>query len=298
MHAAARYVGRFAPSPTGPLHAGSLVTALASYLDARAHHGRWLLRIEDLDAPREAPGASAAIIDTLSKLGFRHDGPILFQSARHAAYCEAFEQLEGAGHVYPCACTRREIADSLLHEGHDRAFHGERVYPGTCRAGMPPGRPTRAWRLRVGSAVIDWRDRCTGASSERLDESVGDFVLRRADGSWAYQLAVTVDDGFQQVSDVVRGADLRGSTARQVYLQGLLGLPQPAYLHLPVRTDAHGDKLSKQTGATAIDPRRGLEALNAALEFLGLGTVANASRENFWPQAITRWSRSRWMSGR
>ena len=296
MNLVPHYVGRFAPSPSGPLHAGSLVAAMASYLDARAHGGRWLLRIEDLDPPREAPGASAAIIDTLARLGFQHDGEILFQSQRDAAYREALERLIADGHVYPCACTRREVADSVLRIGRDRPRHAELVYPGTCRHGMPPGREVRSWRVRVGDVRIDWRDRRDGASSERLDQSVGDFTLRRADGLWAYQLAVVVDDAFQKISDVVRGADLRDSTARQIHLQRLLGLPTPRYLHVPVLVDAHGEKLSKQTGATPVDATRGVDALNAALGFLELGAIAAAAPGGFWPEAIARWARSPWMS--
>ena len=289
------YVGRFAPSPTGPLHAGSLVAAMASYLDARAHRGRWLLRIEDLDPPREAPGASAAIAEALARLGFAHDGEILYQSTRDAAYRAAFERLQAAGRVYPCACTRREVADSALH-GAQRPRSAELVYPGTCRHGMPAGRQARAWRVRVDAAPIAWRDRRAGASTERLDETVGDFVLRRADGLWAYQLAVVVDDAYQGVTEVVRGADLRDSTARQVYLQRLLGLPTPRYLHVPVVLDAHAEKLSKQTGAAAVDPRRGVQALDAALAFLGLGPVGAGTPDAFWTEATARWANSPWMS--
>ena len=288
------YVGRFAPSPTGPLHAGSLVAAMASYLDARAHGGRWLLRIEDLDPPREARGASAAIVDALARLGFTHDGEILCQSTRDAAYRAAFERLQAAGHVYPCACTRREVADSALH-GARRPRSAELVYPGTCRHGMPAGRQARAWRVRVDTEPIAWRDRRAGMSTERLDETVGDFVLRRADGLWAYQLAVVVDDAYQGVTDVVRGADLRDSTARQVHLQRLLGLPTPRYLHVPVVLDAHGEKLSKQTGAAAVDPRRGVQALDTALAFLGLGQVGAATPDAFWAEATARWASSPWM---
>ncbi len=294
MARAHAYVGRFAPSPTGPLHQGSLVAAMASYLDARAHRGRWLLRIEDLDPPREFPGASASIVGTLARLGFAHDGPVMLQSTRDAAYRAAFERLQAAGHVYPCACTRREIADSAPPEDRERAPDTERVYPGTCRAGMPPGRSARAWRVRVGDARIAWRDRLGGEADEALAESVGDFVLRRADGLWAYQLAVVVDDAFQQVTDVVRGADLRGSTARQIHLQRLLGLPTPRYLHLPLLLDAHGNKLSKQTGAPPVDAEHGVAALNAALGFLGLGAISAPSPAQFWPEAIARWARSRW----
>lgn len=297
MNGSRAYVGRFAPSPTGPLHAGSLVAAVASYLDARAHHGRWLLRIEDLDPPREARGARAAIVDALARLGFTHDDDIVHQSGRDAAYRAAFDRLARAGVVYPCACTRREVADSLLRSRRKPPDNADPVYPGTCRDGMPAGREPRAWRLRVDATPITWRDRCTGRSTERLDESVGDFVLRRADGLWAYQLAVVVDDAWQGVTDVVRGADLRASTARQVYLQRLLDLPAVRYLHVPVVLDSAGCKLSKQTGAAPIDPRHGVRALNEVLRFLGLADVAAANAADFWPEATARWARSPWMGG-
>lgn len=292
----ASYVGRFAPSPTGPLHAGSLVAATASYLDARAHRGRWLLRIEDLDPPREARGASAAIIATLARFGFAHDGEVIHQSARDAAYRAAFERLAATGLVYPCACTRREVADSVLRGSRERARTAEPIYPGSCRNGMPAGREARAWRVRVDARPITWRDRRTGEMVERLDETVGDFVLRRADGLWAYQLAVVVDDAWQGVTDVVRGADLGGSTGRQVYLQRLLGLPTPRYLHVPVLLDARGEKLSKQTGAAPVDAGDGVAPLNAALRFLGLGEIAAVDPAGFWPEAIRRWAGSPWMS--
>ncbi|MBN9430569.1 MAG: tRNA glutamyl-Q(34) synthetase GluQRS [Burkholderiales bacterium] len=286
------YTGRFAPSPTGPLHAGSLVAALASRLDALAQRGRWLLRIEDLDPPREVPGAAMAIIDTLQRLGFAHDGEIEFQSRRGALYQQAFDRLLQAGWVYPCACTRREIADSLLSFASLRARHAELIYPGTCRHGMPAGRQARAWRVRVGDAVIEWQDRRSGSQCEALAQTVGDFVLRRADGLWAYQLAVVVDDAGQGVTDVVRGDDLRDSTARQIYLQRLLGSPTPRYLHLPVVTDAQGEKLSKQTGAKAIDVTRPIDELNHALAFLQLGTIATDSLDRFWSEATLRWARA------
>lgn len=289
------YVGRFAPSPTGPLHDGSLVAALASYLDARAHRGRWLLRIEDLDPPREAPGAAETIIVQLRALGFAPDGPVLRQSTRGDAYLAAFETLRARGLVYPCACTRREIADSLARGGDAAQRNRELVYPGTCRNGIAAGRTPRAWRLRVDDAVIEWSDRALGAQREPLATEVGDFVLRRADGLWAYQLAVVVDDAQQGVTDVVRGADLLGSTARQIYLQQLLGDPRPRYLHLPVVTDEHGEKLSKQTGATAIDTSWPVDALNRAMVHLGLAPVIAADPARFWPGAVRRWADSHWM---
>ncbi|RIK94568.1 MAG: tRNA glutamyl-Q(34) synthetase GluQRS [Burkholderiales bacterium] len=285
------YVGRFAPSPTGPLHAGSLAAALASRLDARAQHGRWLLRIEDLDAPREMPGAANAILDALARLGFRHDGEIVFQSRRNDAYRQAFERLAAAGHVYPCACTRREIADSITHRGETLA-RGEVPYPGTCRHGMPAGRSARAWRVRVDATPVRWIDRRAGARRDRLDEQVGDFVVRRADGPWAYQLAVVVDDDAQGVTDVVRGADLLDSTARQLHLRRLLGMPEPRHLHIPVLVGPDGTKLSKQTGAPAVDASRPIEALDAALEALGLGRIGDEPLERWWSLAAARWARA------
>lgn len=290
------YIGRFAPSPTGPLHAGSLATALASRLDALARGGRWLLRIEDLDPPREVAGASEEILATLVALGFRADGPIELQSRRHPLYEQAFERLRAAGFVYPCSCTRREIADSLTRIGLQRPRHGELVYPGTCRGGMRAGRAPRAWRLRVDDAVIGWRDRSGRVFEDRLAEQVGDFVLRRADGLWAYQLAVVADDGAQQVTDVVRGDDLIGSTPRQILLQRLLGLPTPRYLHLPLVPGPDGDKLSKQNGAQAVDTSRPLAALNAAMRHLELPEVESGSIDQFWPAAVRAWQRSRWFS--
>ena len=294
--ASARYLGRFAPSPTGPLHAGSLATALASRLDALAHGGHWLLRIEDLDPPRELPGSTAAIVDVLARLGFRPDAPIVFQSSRHPLYLHAFERLQAAGLVYPCSCTRREIADSLSRAGQTRARNREAVYPGTCRNGMPAGRSARAWRLRVDDAVIDWTDRSGRRFDDHLAEEVGDFVLRRADGLWAYQLAVVVDDAAQGVTDVVRGDDLIGSTSRQILLQHLLGLPTPRYLHLPVVAGDDGEKLSKQNGALPIDLDTAGEALNAALAHLGLPPLATSSLNRFWTEATEAWRASPWCS--
>lgn len=290
------YIGRFAPSPTGPLHAGSLATALASCLDARAHGGRWLLRIEDIDPPREAAGASRAIADTLIAFGFEPDGGVVFQSDRGPLYETAFAQLQQQGLLYPCVCTRREIADSLLATGGPRERCQALVYPGTCRGGIPDGRSVRAWRVRVDETVIEWRDRArTVAFREPLATQVGDFVLRRADGLWAYQLAVVVDDHLQGVTDVVRGADLLESTARQIYLQQLLGCQPPRYLHLPVVVNARGEKLSKQTGAQALDPARPVPALEAALAHLGLLPTAAGTLAEFWTEAVQRWRESCWM---
>jgi glutamyl-Q tRNA(Asp) synthetase len=259
-----RYRGRFAPSPTGPLHFGSLVAALGSYLDARAQGGEWLVRMEDLDPPREVPGAAADILRTLEALGLGWDGTVVRQSERGEAYATALARLERGGATYPCACTRKEVGDAAL-AGSD----GSRVYPGTCRHGLPASRAARATRVRVGDAEVEFHDALQGRMGQRLALDVGDFVLRRADGLIAYQLAVVVDDAAQGITDVVRGADLLDSTPRQILLQRLLGVPTPRYLHLPVATDAAGEKLSKQTLAAPLELARPGAALVAALRFLG-----------------------------
>jgi glutamyl-Q tRNA(Asp) synthetase len=255
------YVGRFAPSPTGPLHFGSLVAALASWLDARAAGGRWLVRIEDLDEPRSVPGAADDILSTLAALGLAWDGEVVQQSARTPLYRDALRRLEK--HTYWCGCTRREIADSSLGLAAD----GAQIYPGTCRAGLAPGKTQRAQRLATGPAPIEYLDRVQGRQQQVLEADVGDFVLYRADGQFAYQLAVVVDDAAQGITDVVRGADLLDSTPRQIYLQRLLGCATPRYLHVPAAVNAVGEKLSKQTGAAPVTP--GPEALRRALAFLG-----------------------------
>jgi len=284
------YVGRFAPSPSGPLHAGSLVAALASYLDARAHGGRWLIRIEDLDTPRNVAGADDAILRALAAFGMESDGEVLWQSRRHAQYQAALTRLGAL--VYPCGCSRREIADSI--GAAPRGGDGAAIYPGTCRAGLAPGKVARAWRLRVPEAgqpgdCIAFDDRWQGPQQQCLSREVGDFVLKRADGIWAYQLAVVVDDAAQGITQVVRGADLLDSTARQIHLQRLLGLPTPAYLHLPLVRNGDGDKLSKQTGAAALDLTRPLQELEQAARFLGLRMAPAASLEAFWRRAPTAW---------
>jgi glutamyl-Q tRNA(Asp) synthetase len=283
------YIGRFAPSPTGPLHAGSLVAALASYLDARANHGRWLIRIEDIDEARTVAGAAEDIIQTLAAFGMHSDGEILWQSARQIRYSDAFDKLGDA--VFACACSRKEIADSRLTLAADGAV----IYPGTCRNGLAPGRTPRAWRLRVPAAsdphaLIQFDDRWQGLISENLTEHVGDFVLKRADGFWAYQLAVVVDDAEQGVTDIVRGADLLESTPRQIYLQRLLGLSTPCYLHVPAVVNDRGEKLSKQTGAQPLDVGSPIKALMEAAVHLGLAlSRAPSSVDEFWALAIPAW---------
>ena len=286
----ARACGRFAPSPTGPLHFGSLVAALASCCDARALGGRWLVRIEDVDTTRTRRGAEDAILRALARYGFQWDVPVVRQSERTALYASALERLRAAGVAYECACTRRENAQAPMGAG------GERVYPGTCRDGIPGdrrARTARAWRVRVpadaAAATISWRDRLQGARSQDLAREVGDFVVKRADGLFAYQLAVVIDDAAQGVTHVVRGADLLASTPRQILLQRMLGLATPAYLHHPVALDRDGAKLSKQTRAARL-PDDPLPAQMAAWQFLGqaldTGSARPGSVAEFWTHAL------------
>lgn len=257
------YTGRFAPSPTGPLHFGSLVAALGSFLDARARGGQWRLRIEDLDPPREQSGAADNILRSLEIHGLHWDGPVLYQHARRAEYEAAAARLRAEGWAYPCACSRREIADSGM-----RGLEGP-VYPGTCRRGVPAGKPARALRIRVPDGeTLSFEDRLQGVVHQDLAREIGDFVIRRADGCFAYQLAVVLDDAFQDISHVVRGADLLLSTPRQIWLQRRLGLPTPSYMHLPVVATAAGEKLSKQTGAQPLNDARPGANIFRALEFL------------------------------
>ena len=283
------YRGRFAPSPTGPLHFGSLVAAVGSYLEARTQGGEWLLRMEDVDTSRNVPGVAGQILATLEAFGFVWDGPVLWQSLRLEAYAAALESLKANGLAYPCACSRKEIADSASRP----AIDGGLAYPGTCRAGLPAGRSPRAWRLRVENQPLTFIDRLQGLISQQLADDVGDFVLRRADGLFAYQLAVTVDDEFQGISDIVRGADLLDSTPRQIWLQHCLGYATPRYVHLPVASNAAGEKLSKQTLATALEVAQAVPTLLRALRFLGQSVPAGLSRSTLpevWNWALQNWS--------
>jgi glutamyl-Q tRNA(Asp) synthetase len=287
MSDAPRVRGRFAPSPTGPLHFGSLVAAVGSYLSARARVGEWLVRVEDLDPPREARGAAADILRTLDAYGFEWDGEVWYQSRRRDAYESALDTLRQQDAVYACGCTRREIADSSIL-GVDGP-----VYPGTCRTGMAGGRAPRALRVRTEDARIEFTDALQGEQRSVLDLEIGDFVVRRADGLYAYQLAVVVDDAEQGVTEVVRGADLLGSTARQIHLQRLLGLPTPRYLHLPAALSAAGEKLSKQTFATALPRANPVPVLWQVLDFLGQKPAPEwrtATRADFWTAARAAWS--------
>ena len=282
------YRGRFAPSPTGLLHAGSLTTAVGSYLQARTQGGERLLRMEDLDPPREMPGASAAILRTLEALGFAWDGPVVYQSQRLDAYQQALDHLVAQQRAYPCACTRREIA-LAGQAGLDGV-----VYPGTCRAGLPAGRTGRAWRLRVPAGLTRVVDGLHGPIEQDVLACVGDYVLKRADGLFAYQLAVVVDDAWQGVNAVVRGADLLDSTTRQIVLQQALGVATPSYVHLPVLVNAAGEKLSKQTLAPAIRPDAAAAELRLALTRLGHPPPADCGGlAELWAWALAHWQVSR-----
>jgi glutamyl-Q tRNA(Asp) synthetase len=295
----AGYVGRFAPSPTGLLHAGSLAAALASWLDARAHGGRWLVRIEDVDTPRCVPGAAEAILAQLDAFGLRPDEPPVHQSARDAHYEAALALLVAEGWAYPCGCTRADIAQALAARGLVRERHADLVYPGTCRDGLR-GKPARAIRLRASPSLgapaepleIEWHDRRLGAQRQNVSAAVGDVVLRRADTLWAYQLAVVVDDAAQGITHVVRGEDLADNTPRQIHLQHVLGVPTPAYLHTPLVLGDDGEKLSKQNGATPVvtdPPLPALRAAGHALEIDAAGDDLPA-----WLASATAQWRARW----
>lgn len=290
--AAPRYRGRFAPSPTGPLHFGSLVAAVGSYLDARAHQGEWLVRIEDVDGPRTVAGAADGILRTLEGFGFEWDGEVVVQSRRLDLYHAALVGLQLDGYVYPCACSRSEIAAATRRTSVD----GGLLYPGTCRSGLADGKAARAWRLRVPDREFHFTDRIQGENRQNPEQEVGDFVLLRADGQYAYQLAVVVDDANQGINAVVRGVDLLDSTVRQMWLQQCLGVPTPSYAHVPVVVNAAGEKLSKQTLAAAVDPARGSLVLANVMTFLGHNVpeaMRGAPLTEFWRWAIGAWSMTR-----
>lgn len=275
------YVGRFAPSPSGPLHFGSLIAAVASYLDAKYHCGDWLLRIDDLDPPREVAGASQQIITSLRDHGLDWDGKICWQAQRSAAYSKTLAELESAGHCYRCDCSRAQLAGS------------NGIYQGNCRERELPSQPGCATRIRVNSHSIVFDDLLQGPQSQRLDRDVGDFVVQRKDGLTAYQLAVVVDDAAVGITHIIRGADLLDSTARQIYLQQLLQLPTPVYGHFPVASNREGQKLSKQNLARGIDSNSSLDNILAALRFLGQklprGDIDNTRQLLQW--AAPRWQR-------
>jgi glutamyl-Q tRNA(Asp) synthetase len=287
------YRGRFAPSPTGPLHAGSLVAALASWLDARAHGGAWLVRIEDIDTPRCVPGAAQHILAQLAACGLVPDGAPSYQSEHFERYNAAFTKLASSGLAYACGCSRKDIDDVWLARGVAHAPGSERPYPGTCRQGLH-GKVPRAWRLRTDKtdharAPTCWQDGRLGPQTQDVQQAVGDFVLKRADGLWAYQLAVVVDDAAQGITHVVRGQDLADNTARQILLQRALGLPTPLYLHTPLVLAANGHKLSKQNGAVALDVSDPLSALQAAALVLRLPKLQATQRDDWLARAVLAW---------
>ena len=281
---AEQVIGRFAPSPTGPLHFGSLIAAVGSYCLARSSGGRWLLRMEDLDTPRVVPGAADEILLTLEKLGLHWDGEVVWQSRRIEAYQAAVELLRDRGLVFECACSRKEILLSAPHPGEEGP-----VYPGTCRSGLPAGRKPRALRIIVPDRQICFTDGVFGPMQQVLTEAVGDFVLRRADGMFAYQLAVVVDDAASGINQVVRGADLLSSTPRQIFLHACLGNPVPEYIHLPLLTDRQGEKISKRHGVVSFDPELNPSALIArALNLLGQVVPDQVARSS--PAEILTWA--------
>lgn len=312
------YIGRFAPSPTGPLHAGSLVAALASWLDARAHHGQWLLRIEDIDPPRCPPGMDQEILHQLAAVHLCPDQPPTWQSRRYALYEQALAQLQADDWAYPCGCTRRQIEDAHTQLGLAHERHGERPYPGTCRDGLH-GKAARTWRFNttryvsylqakmaanacqtgaispflVADNQLRWHDRLLGDQQQDVAAVVGDFAVRRGDGLWAYQLAVVVDDAAQGITDVLRGADLADNTPRQLLLQSALGLPTPRYIHTPLVLQPDGEKLSKQYGAPAVDtstPASSMQALQRSAHFLGLQTAPTNDIDTALAGWVPQWA--------
>lgn len=290
------YVGRFAPSPTGPIHAGSIAAALASYLDARAHRGKWLLRIEDIDPPREQAGAANQIISVLQAFGLHPDGPVTWQHDHFARYQSALDKLQSAGLAYRCRCSRKTIKAQRLADGLSTPSPGEELaYCGTCRHANVTALEPHSWRLNTANSIIDWHERRDGSTHrEELAESCGDFNLRRRDGLWSYQLAVVVDDGADGITDIVRGNDLSSNTARQCLLQEQLGLERPRYQHIPIVKDAAGVKLSKQSYAPAIalpaNQAGAVQVLNDALFHLGFAAVHTPHLAQFWPRAIGQWA--------
>lgn len=308
------YKGRFAPSPTGPLHSGSLVAALGSWLDAQAHSGTWLVRIEDIDTPRCATGADQIILQQLAACGLHPDAPPTYQSQRSHLYAAALTQLVAAGLAYPCTCTRQDIANALATSGCRKPRHSELVYPGTCRAGIEgsldikpqkmrfltsksPLKVAVAQQIRAQEAItlianekVEWTDRKLGPQSQDVEAEVGDFVIQRANGLWTYQLTVVVDDAAQGVTHVVRGEDLSGNTARQILLQRALGLPRPQYLHTPLVLAADGEKLSKQNGAQPLDITQPITLLNIAGQALGIAPLEANDVGDWLTAAVRQWA--------
>lgn len=274
------YIGRFAPSPSGLLHQGSLIAALASYLHARWHGGDWLVRIEDVDSSRCKDEFAYSQLKTLRDFGFEFPAEVMWQSKREAAYQAAFDALLAQKRIYPCSCSRREIADSRV------GSQVEAAYLGMCRDGRDADKPIRSWRFRVDNERIDWQDELGEQHIEHLELSTGDFVIKRAEGDWAYQLAVVVDDGAQHITHVVRGVDLLESTARQIALQRALNLPTPIYNHVPILLNSKGEKLSKRDQAPALEHLSQIDALQHAWQFLGGEPLEISSVTDFWRQVL------------
>jgi len=285
-----QYRGRFAPSPSGSLHFGSLIAATASYLDAKANKGKWLLRIEDVDTPRVRDGAIQSIIHTLDTYGFEWDESILYQSQRFDAYQAALDELIAAKHVYPCSCSRKSL-NKIAKFGTCGL-----IYPGLCRNGLHQAESQlRTQRLLTNNNAIEFYDRAKGVQSQRLESEVGDFALKRSDGIYTYQLAVVVDDAYQGITDIVRGEDLLDNTARQLYLQQLLGYSRPRYLHFPTARDKSGNKLSKQNHAPEIQVKNKRLNIHKSLAFLGQHPPDINNFDNttdLWKWAINHWDSS------
>ena len=281
------YIGRFAPSPTGPLHFGSLVAAVASYCEAKTNQGKWLLRIEDLDKPREAKGAANTILRQLEAYGFEWDDNVLYQSQRISYYADALEILSNRHLIYPCTCTRKEIADSSNNIGIEGV-----IYPGTCISQAIKMNVPQAWRIKTGLQTISFNDAIQGKVSQNIRQDIGDFILKRADGLFAYQLAVVVDDAAQGITHIVRGADLLDSTPRQIYLQQIMNYPHPSYAHVPVVCNEAGEKLSKQTLATPLSIDDAAQSLYLAFKFLGQNPPASIPKQSI--QDIWSWGKTNW----
>lgn len=280
-----RYTGRFAPSPTGQPHLGTLIAALASYLQARTRQGVWLLRIEDVDTTRRVPGADDAMLRTLDKFGFEWDSTVVWQSRRTALYQQALQQLDADERIFPCTCSRKLLAQT--------ASDLSGIYPGTCRSNKLPFAHEHAVRIRVPDIIIHFDDAVMGEYQQSLAAECGDFVIKRRDGLFAYQLAVVVDDALQGVTEVVRGADLLDSAPRQIFLQRCLGYRQPDYLHLPLILDREGRKLSKSEGAAGLNPDRPVKSIHAALSHLGQqppADIAQAGLVDIWQWALENWN--------
>lgn len=283
------YRGRFAPSPTGPLHPGSLATAIGSWLDARCHDGHWLIRIEDTDTPRCAAEAAGDILRTLHAFGLHHDGEVIWQSRRHAAYQEALDRLARHRRTFPCACSRKDIELAL----GDIPRHHTPRYPGTCRNGLPAGKTARAVRFNTRGSVVEWHELGEGVKRVDVEQAHGDFVIHRADGLWAYQLAVVVDDLAQGITHVVRGADLKDVTAPQIALMNALKTQNqsiPAYRHLPLILNERGEKLSKQAGARPLNLSDPVGEMNGAWRVFGLDAIEAVNPGQWLEKALPVWS--------